>query len=300
MSDEHGVAACWWLSSWVPSPVRPWRCSGRQHPARRRAASIGDRAREGKEKASEAARQGREFLQYAARQSEQRVRARQGGVRAGPGPEGDGVSDWSGVWLGVIAIVDARDGAAAGRRDRLWRASRRAASRRLVDRVERDIGPVLERPSRSSSDAARDVGSSRPRRSSASTTSSPTSRGASTRRRPSFSTRSSAPAREGAALFAALRSMFAAMRGLAPSRSGAALLAGSKKTTPSSSARRAAARVTSPYSAVRRIIRLADVPGRTQTNQTGSMMVAGDGAAGRAAEDGLCATRGRRRGLRPW
>ncbi len=121
------------------------------------------------------------------------------------------MSDWSGVWLGVIAIamltmallqVGAIVYGAI--------AARRIAS--LVDRLERDIGPVLERAHQVSSDAARMSALA----------------AAQVERVDHVFTDLAlrvdqtatviqhaliAPAREGAALFAAIRSMFGTVRG---------------------------------------------------------------------------------------
>ena len=67
--DDHGEgtkerapeASCWRSSS-ARSAARPWRCCTRRRAAAKRASILGEKAREGRERATEAAEKGREVI----------------------------------------------------------------------------------------------------------------------------------------------------------------------------------------------------------------------------------------------
>ena len=113
-----------------------------------------DRAREGRDKAVRSGAAGPRVPAHAARRAVDGVRAGQGGVRTGPRAEGERVSDWAGVWLGVIALSTLVMAVIqVGAIIYGARAARRLEV--VLGRVETDIKPILERAQQVSTDAAR-------------------------------------------------------------------------------------------------------------------------------------------------
>ena len=80
-----------------------------------------DKARESRERALQAAREGRETLEAAEESAGHGYRTRPRRVHQGAGGRGVGVTDWSAIFLGVIALAVTRHGGYPGGHRRLRR-----------------------------------------------------------------------------------------------------------------------------------------------------------------------------------
>ena len=115
-----------WPSCSGRSRARRWRCSMAPASGEETRRVLAEKAREGRERATEAARQGREFVNRQQGHALVGDRTRPRGLRAGArGRHASGdrrrrgsvTNGWSDLFLGVIAVGDAGDGADPGRRD---------------------------------------------------------------------------------------------------------------------------------------------------------------------------------------